>query len=50
MSKPKMKKITHIHASPCTHPASRLYTWRAYDGTQCVCCCICGAVLKGGAK
>lgn len=33
----------------CTHPATRLYAWHAYDGTLCVCCCDCGAVLSGAA-
>jgi len=35
--------------SPCKHPPTRLYAWRAHDGTLCVCCCECGAALKGGA-
>jgi len=40
----------------CPHPAERLYAWTARDDTApggkvfCVCCCACGAVLKGGAK
>lgn len=32
----------------CPHPPARLYAWYAYDGTLCICCCLCGAVLKGG--
>lgn len=32
----------------CSHPPHRLYSWVAFDGTLCVCCCECGAVLKGG--
>jgi len=31
----------------CGHPPRRLYAWYAFDGTLCVCCCACGAVLKG---
>lgn len=30
----------------CAHPADRLFAWTAVDGTLCVCCCACGAVLK----
>lgn len=30
----------------CPHKPTRLYSWMA-DGTLCVCCCDCGAVLKG---
>jgi hypothetical protein len=33
----------------CQHPARRLYSWRALDGTLCVACCDCGAVLAGAA-
>lgn len=35
-------------APDCSHPPTRLYAWHAYDGTACVCCCDCGAVLAGG--
>jgi len=35
-------------SSNCPHPSSRLYAWHAHDGTLCVCCCACGAVLRGG--
>jgi len=34
----------------CKHPAPQLYSWIAYDGQLCVCCCICGAVLAGAAQ
>lgn len=40
---------------PCKHPASRQYAWHAYNhltdkvDALCICCCDCGAVLKGGA-
>ena len=33
---------------PCKHPAKRLFSWYAYDGTLCICCCECGKVLRGG--
>lgn len=33
----------------CQHPATRVYTWLAYDGTLCAACCDCGAVLAGAA-
>lgn len=33
----------------CAHPAERLHAWWAYDGTLCVACCDCGAVLAGAA-
>jgi hypothetical protein len=33
----------------CPHPPSRLWAWTALDKTLCVCCCECGAVLRGGA-
>lgn len=32
----------------CAHPARRLYAWYA-GSTLCICCCECGAVLKGGS-
>jgi len=32
----------------CKHPPKRLYSWIAADGTLCVGCCECGAVLAGG--
>ena len=37
----------------CQHPASRIFTWFAYDPTTdsnilCAGCCDCGAVLLGG--
>src|SRR3990167_11435719 len=32
---------------PCKHPATRLYSWFAYDDTLCIACCDCGEVLKG---
>lgn len=31
----------------CKHDPKKLYTWNAYDGTLCIACCECGAVLKG---
>lgn len=31
----------------CPHPPARLYSWTAYDGTICVGCCDCGAILAG---
>jgi hypothetical protein len=34
----------------CTHPEERLFAWWAYDGSLCVCCCECGAVLQGAAE
>ena len=36
-----------ITAPVCTHPPARLYSWRAWDGTWCVGCCVCGVVLAG---
>jgi hypothetical protein len=33
----------------CAHPPTRTYAWRAYDGTLCIGCCDCGAVLAGSA-
>jgi len=42
-----------MKASPgektCQHPSRRLYSWTAADGTLCVGCCDCGAVLAGAA-
>jgi len=37
-----------VPAPDCQHPAKRLYSWHAYDGSLCVCCCDCGEVLRGG--
>jgi hypothetical protein len=34
----------------CPHPARRLHSWHAYDGTLCVACSECGEVLSGEAK
>lgn len=34
----------------CKHKPSRIYAWRAYDGTMCVACCDCGEVLTGAAS
>lgn len=40
--------VAMIRAAPvCTHPPARLYSWRAWDGTWCVGCCVCGVVLVG---
>lgn len=46
----------HVHlgveiADPktCKHPPARLYAWNA-GKILCVCCCLCGAVLAGGAN
>lgn len=33
----------------CAHHPSRLSAWRADDGTDCVACNDCGAVLTGSA-
>lgn len=33
----------------CKHPPSRLHAWTATDGTQCVGCNDCGAVLAGAS-
>lgn len=33
----------------CPHPAHRLFTWKAFDGTLCVSCSDCGKPLKGAA-
>jgi hypothetical protein len=30
------------------HPPFRHFAWHAYDGTLCIACCECGAVLQGG--
>jgi hypothetical protein len=35
---------------PCKHPPQRLWAWTAYDGTLCVACCDCGAILKGEVR
>lgn len=40
---------TRADGAPCPHPPARLCAWRAYDGTLCVACCDCGAVLAGAA-
>lgn len=32
----------------CTHSATRLYAWQTPDKVMNVCCCQCGAVLRGG--
>lgn len=39
-----------VEQETCSHPPTRLFAWYANDGTLCVCCCECGAVLKGGAQ
>lgn len=46
-----------MKSKPCQHPPKRLYSWfvpakNTKDGkdTLCVCCCQCGAILKGAAK
>lgn len=50
-----VRMVTHIPALPdgfegeCPHPGPNQWAWFAYDGTLCVCCCACGAVLQGGA-
>lgn len=36
------------HSPTCPHPAARLYAWYALDGTLCIACSDCGAILKGG--
>ena len=36
-----------IAKETCQHPPTRLYSWYAFDGTLCVCCNVCGAVLRG---
>ncbi|HDZ27036.1 hypothetical protein LCGC14_1009420 [marine sediment metagenome] len=33
----------------CKHPPKRLFIWWVGE-ILCICCCECGAVLKGGAK
>lgn len=44
-----------VEEKPCQHPASRQYAWHAYNHVTdkldalCICCCDCGAVLRGGA-
>jgi hypothetical protein len=49
-------KINHVPALPdgyegeCPHPGPSKWAWFAYDGTLCVACCACGAVLQGGAE
>jgi hypothetical protein len=37
-------------SATCKHPAPRIYSWFAYDGTLCAACCDCGKVLAGGAE
>jgi hypothetical protein len=44
---PKVNKVNEV--TSCKHPAPRLYTWHI-GRILCVCCCACGAVLKGGAR
>lgn len=34
----------------CRHNPARLFSWYANDGTLCVGCCDCGAVLAGAAE
>lgn len=34
----------------CNHPPHRLYAWYDNGGKLVVCCCECGAVLKGAAE
>jgi len=41
---------TESHGTDCKHPPERLFSWYAFDGTLCVCCCVCGSALKGGAE
>lgn len=33
----------------CKHPPTRLFCWFVGD-ILCICCCECGAVLRGGAE
>lgn len=46
MKTPPVKKLNKV--KPCRHPAPRLFAWHV-GPILCVCCCACGAVLKGGA-
>jgi hypothetical protein len=46
----KDKRNLRDIAPECQHPVNRLYAWHAYDGTLCVCCNDCGAVLRGDEK
>ena len=39
-----------VDQETCKHPARRVYTWFAYDGTLCAGCCDCGKVLAGGVE
>lgn len=39
-----------LAGSECKHPARRLFGWKAFDGTLCICCCECGEVLRGAAE
>jgi hypothetical protein len=41
--------IDAMDAAACDHPPARLYSWTAGDGVLCIACCVCGAVLRGGA-
>jgi hypothetical protein len=45
----KGEAIEQAKRQICKHPAPRIYSWFAYDGTLCAACCDCGAVLAGGA-
>jgi hypothetical protein len=36
--------------APCRHPPARYFTWFAGDGTLCIACCDCGAVLRGASN
>jgi hypothetical protein len=38
------------YIADCDHPPTRLYSWTASDGVQCVTCCNCGEVLRGGLE
>jgi hypothetical protein len=43
-------EIPYTTKPPCPHPPTRLYAWHAHDGTLCVGCNDCGAVLAGAAE
>ena len=42
------KRAEEIALAECPHTPSRLHSWFATDGTLCVCCNDCGAILSGG--
>jgi hypothetical protein len=40
----------------CKHPPVKLFCWYAFNyktgdkDILCICCCLCGDILKGGAE